>query len=272
MRELLKSDLRRILKDKLFLAACILGVIFAAITPLTNKLLVVALDINGDTMSLSSFAQSKDMFFSAFSLGGNFGLILPILISIILCKDFSHGTVRNKIICGKSRSQIFLSSFFSGTIVICAAMLAHALITLMISLLFFPYQADPFTASSFLYLLISLLFSLLLYVFVSAIISALSVLMKNTGLAVVLFVAINFFFTIIGTVTTVASIFINPEDSTTVKIFEILQKANPFLGAVIGRGTSYSLTDVLCILIPVVAGTALCIALGLTVFKKKDLK
>ena len=59
---------------------------------------------------------------------------------------------------------------------------------------------------------------------------------------------------------------------TTVKIFEILQKANPFLGAVIGQGTSYSLTDVLCILIPVVAGTALCIALGLTVFKKKDLK
>jgi voltage-gated potassium channel Kch len=112
----------------------------------------------------------------------------------------------------------------------------------------------------------------LLYVFVSAIISALSVLMKNTGLAVVLFVAINFLFTIIGTVTTVASIFIDPEDSTTVKIFEILQKANPFLGAVIGRGTSYSLTDVLCILIPVVAGTALCIVLGLTVFKKKDLK
>ena len=270
MRELLITDLRRIIKDKLFLVACILGVVFAASTPLLYKGLSLLIGVDNEL--IGSFANAKIIFFSSFVLGSNFGFVLPILLAIVLCKDFSHGTVRNKIICGKSRTKIFLAMFFAGTIVICAAMLVHALITLGISLCFFSYQAEPFTSDTLLYALISTLFSLLIYVFVSAIISLLSVCMKNAGFAVLLYIGINFFFSIIGTVISVAAVFIDPTDKFLTKLFEILQKVNLFTAAYIGTGTSYSATDVLCVLAPVIIGTALALFLGISIFRKKDIK
>ena len=269
MRELLKTDLKRILKDKLFLVACILGVIFAVSSPLLSEALIVGLNIEEELGA--SFASAKTMFFSSFSISGNFGLILPILISIVLCKDFSHGTIRNKIICGKTRTSIFFSMFISGTIIICGLMLAHALLTLVVSLLFFPYQAEAFTINSFGYLLVSILFSVLLYVFISSLISFLSVCMKTTGLAVVIYIAINFFFSIIGTVIALVTMFVKQSD-TSAKILEILQKVNLFTASHIGTGTSYSLSDVLCTLLPIIIGSTVCLFLGNYIFKKKDIK
>ena len=270
MRELLKTDLRRIIKDKLFLIVCIVGAGFALFTPFLYKGLSLLVGIEDELLGL--FTNSKSIFFTSFSLSGNFGLILPILLAIVLCKDFSYGTVRNKIICGKSRAKIFLSMFLSGTIVACGVILAHALLTLGISLCFFPYQEEAFTANSALYMLLSIFFSLLLYVFVSAIVCFLCVSMKNVGLAIVVYVAINFLFSIVAAIMSVASIFVDHADKFAVKAFEILQKANVFNATYIGTGTSYTLTDVLCVLVPVVAGTALCLLLGVTVFRKKDLK
>ena len=266
MRELLKTDLRRILKDKLFLIVCILGAVFAIFTPILSQFLIIGLDI--DEELVGSFSTAKSMFFSAFSLSGNFGLILPILLSIVICKDFSYGTVRNKIISGKSRSSIFLSMFLSSSIIICATMLIHALITLVISLCFFPYQIESFTIGSVGYLLLSLLFSILIYVFVSALISFLCVFMKNVGLSIVIYVAINFLFSIVGTVISLAATF-SGSDS---KVLEILQKANLFTATHIGTGVSYSLLDVLCTLLPIFIGTAFCLFWGNCIFKKKDLK
>ena len=270
MRDLIKTDLRRIFKDKLFLIVCILGAVLAFFTPMLYKLLALLVGIEDDLIGM--FASSKAMFFSAFSLGNNFGFILPILITIVLCKDFSYGTVRNKIICGKSREKIFFSMFISGTIVTCGTILAHALLTLGISLCFFPYQAEAFTVNTFLYILLSLLFSLLIYVFISSVVCLLCVSMKNAGLAVVLYVAVNFFFTIVGGIIS-AAVMIGPMfENFPTKLFEILQKINLFSASHIGTGITYSLTDVLCLLIPAIVGTALILTLGMFVFRKKDLK
>ena len=270
MRELLKTDLRRIVKDKLFLVTCILGVFFALSTPLLYKGLSLALDMEEDMIGL--FASAKSIFFTSFSPSGNFGIILPILLAIVLCKDFSYGTIRNKIICGKSRTKIFLSTFLSGTIVICGTMLVHALLTLGVSLCFFQYQAEDFTGKTFLYVLLSILLSVLIYVFISAIVALLSVSMKNAGLAVVLYFAVNFFFSIVGTIVAVASAFLDTSNEFLVKLFEILQKANIFTTTHIGTGSTYGATDILSLLIPICLGTVACIFLGISIFRKKDIK
>lgn len=270
MRELLKTDLRRIIKDKLFLIVCIVGAGFAFLTPLLYKGLSLFIGIDNELLGI--FTNSKSIFFTSFSLSGNFGLVLPILLAIVLCKDFSYGTVRNKIICGKSRAKIFLSMFLSGTIVACGVILAHALLTLGISLCFFPYQAEQFTGYAVLYMLLSILFSLLLYVFVSAIVCLLCVCMKNVGLAIVIYVAVNFVFTIVAAIVSVAAAFVDPADKFALKALEIIQKANIFVASYIGTGTSYTATEVLCVLVPVVVGTTACVLLGTMIFRKKDLK
>lgn len=268
MGSLLKTDIKRILKDKLFLIVLIIGAAFALFNPLLYKLIFSALD---SEEMLGMVVSAKSLFFESFLPGSNFGLIVPILISIIVCKDFSYGTIRNKIIMGKSRFSIFLSMFISSAITMCAVMLAHAILTLLISLMFFEFQTDPFTFGDFGYILISILFEMLVYIFLASIVAFLSVSMKNVGLSIVMFVAINFIFTILGSIIQVAALFADPESSS-FKVLEFLQKSNIFMSTIIGTGTSYEFADFMYVLIPTILGTALILFLGNVIFKKKDLK
>ena len=271
MRNLIKVDLKRIVKDKLFLVVIILGVVFAVITPLLNKVLLAMLpsdEMAGMEGLLGSALTAKGIFFSSFMPGNNFGLIFPVFMVIILCKDFSYGTVRNKILAGKSRLQIFLAMFVATAIVTCITVLAHALIALGTSLLFFEYQATPFTASDLGYFLLSVLFEMLLYCFISAMLSCICVAMKNMGLSIVTFVAVNFFFVIVGSITTtvrMTGIVENP-------FVTFLDKANLFTSTVIGGGVTYGASDIAYILIPVFVGSAAFLTIGYLLFRKKDLK
>ena len=113
MIDLLKADLKRAVKDKLFIVLSIIAVVFAFITPLLYKFIFEIMEVDVESMQeldiISGTINAKAMFFGAFSLGNNFGLILPLFVAIIICKDFSSGTIRNKIICGKSRASIYFS-------------------------------------------------------------------------------------------------------------------------------------------------------------------
>ena len=138
MRELIQADLKRVIKDKLLLVLAILAVVFALITPLTFALVFSVIDVSEEPM-LSELVSAKGMFFQSFSMTNNMGFIAPILLAIVLYKDFSYGTVRNKIISGKSRSQIFLSTFIVCSLVLVCLIMLSAFITLGVSLIFFRF-------------------------------------------------------------------------------------------------------------------------------------
>ena len=140
------------------------------------------------------------------------------------------------------------------------------------SLIFFDYQQGGFTGKDFGYMLISILFALLVYVFVSALVCFLAVFMKNTGLAVVMYVAVAFLFAIVGSIIMVAGLTVDPENTTAVTILEFLNNTNVFTSTLIGTGSTYTFEDVMYILMPTLGGTAIFLALGLIVFNKKDLK
>lgn len=269
MLNLLKADLVRIFKDKLFLVVCIIGGALAIFSPILYEIIFLSLD----AMDFADMLiDSKSLFFSAFSPSNNFGLIVPVLMAIILCKDFSYGTVRNKIICGKSRFSIFMSMFISGTVVTCAVMLAHALLTLLVSMLFFDYQQEAITGADIGYLFLSILFELLVYVLISALISYLCASRKNVGVVIVLYIVINFVFSIIGTIVQFALMATDPAKEGLVKLWEFLDNANIFTSTIIGYGTKYEPLELLAILLPTIIGGALLVLLGIFSFKKKDLK
>lgn len=272
MLNLVKTDLKRIFKDKLFLVACILGVAFALFTPLLYRLLFGSLIELEGTLSEELNLYAKTLFFTAFSPSNNLGLVVPVLLAIALCKDFSFGTVRNKIISGKSRASIFLSMFFSCTVVLCLILFLHAALTLAISLLFFEYQPTPFEIKDFGYLIASLGLELLVYIFISALLCFLCVFMKNAGVTVVIFVAVNFLFSIIGSIVSVARIFVDPAEKLLTEILKFLDQANVFMGSYIGLTDSYDWKGLLPVLVGTLGGTALFLFLGTVTFKKKDLK
>ena len=173
MKLLIKSDFRKFFKDKMFLVVCILAVGFAVITPLLYQLVLGGMgeiDPMVEDM-VAGYVTAKGQFFGAFSFGNNLGLVAPLLIGIILFKDFSYGTVRNKIISGHTRTNIFLSTFVVCSVAMIGIIFSHALLTLGFSLPFFDYQATPFVMADFWYLLESLGFELLVYLFAAAFVS-----------------------------------------------------------------------------------------------------
>jgi ABC-type transport system involved in multi-copper enzyme maturation permease subunit len=274
MKALLKTDFKRLSKDKLLLVMGIVAVVFAAMTPLLYAALFSGMGMEDDPM-LSAFITGKAQFFGSFSLGNNLGLIAPVLLAIALCKDFSYGTVRNKIISGKSRSAIFLSLFVTCATVLITVMLLHAFLTLGISLMFFEYQPTPFTMADFGYFLASLAFEILVLLWVAALLSCLCACMKNVGLVIVLYIAISFALVIAGSILQVVLMVMeatgdNEALAQTLRFIDRINVANA--ATYIGTGTTYSLTDVLYLTLPATAGTLGLLGLGLWRFNKKDLK
>ena len=277
MTKLMKSDFKRVFKDKLFLIVCILALVFAVITPLLYLVLMGSmgeLDEISKEM-LSGYITAKGQFFSAFSFGNNLGLIAPLLIGIVLFKDFNFGTIRNKIIAGYSRSTIFLSTFAVCFVTLFGIILAHALITLGICLPFFEYQTTPFTTSDFWYLIESLGFQILVYLFVSAFVSHLCTTKSNMGIVIVLYIAVVLGCSLIAGVLQVVLMVIKEQANmeSTVRILDFIQRINIFnSSATIGLGTSYETKDVLYYTLTPVIGILGLVAHGMWRFSKKDLK
>lgn len=274
MRELIQADLKRVIKDKLMLVLAILAVVFALITPLTFALVFSVIDVSEEPM-LSALVSAKGMFFQSFSMTNNMGFIAPVLLAIILYKDFSYGTVRNKIISGKSRSQIFLSTFIVCSLVLVCLIMLSAFITLGVSLIFFDYQESAFAAADLGYFFASLGFELLVLLFMSALLSLLCTCSKNLGIAIVLYLAFTFLLTIVGSFTqvigAVAQTFV--ESELLAKVIKVIDRLNVGMAtSYIGTGDSYSLSDVLYLTLPALSGIAAFLGLGLVSFNKKDLK
>lgn len=268
MRNLYLSDLKRILKDKLFMVTCILAAAFALINPLLNKLLFEILDL-GEI--LGSTVSAKSMLFGAFLPSDNLGLVMPILMSIVVCKDFSQGTVRNKIISGKSRLTIYLSHLLSCATVICSVMLIHALLTLAVSLCFFTYQDTAFTSADLGYLLASLLFAMVVFFAISAIVTFFATCAKNVGICILLYLAVALGLSIIGAVFQVAVAFLDTE-AVAFKIVEFINALNFYTSTLIGAGSSYGIKDIVYILLsPVIVSGGITL-LGIRIFSGKNLK
>lgn len=274
MRCLLKADFKRVLKDKLLLVMGILAVVFAAVTPLLYAAIFSVGDLNEDPM-FAGVVTGKMQFFSAFSIGNNLGLIAPVLLAIVLCKDFSYGTVRNKIIAGKSRAAIYLSLFATCAVVLIAVMLLHAFVTLGISLVFFDYQTTPFGMADFWYFLESLAFDILMLLWVAALLAYLCACSKNVGLVIVFYIAVSFVLVIVGSIIqmTIPVLEAIGGNETLVRVLRFVDRINVGNATVyIGMGTKYTLEDVLYLTIPTIAGILGFTGLGIWRFHKKDLK
>lgn len=274
---LLKVDFKRVLKDKLFLVMCILALVFSTINPLLMGGIQSIMDdeslqmVEAAGMTLTGQGQ----FFDAFTFGNNLGIIAPVLIAIILCKDFSAGTIRNKIISGYQRSRIFLSMYIVCLAVLFGVMLIHGLLTLAISLIFFPFQSSPVTLSSFGYFMGSLGLEFLMYMLIAALVCWLCALRKNVGLVIVLYVAIVMVMTLLAGILVGVKevmVFIGGND-TAVKVIDFFQSINVFYSETyIGQGTGYETKELLsCILTPLV-GTGAVLLWSILKFNKKDLK
>jgi hypothetical protein len=111
----------------------------------------------------------------------------------------------------------------------------------------------------------------LIYFMVSAILTFFIVNMKRAGLSIVLYFVVYFVMTIIGSIIGAVCMFADP-DSVFYGFLEFLSASNAFTTTAIGTGVSYSLEDILYLLLPNLSLTALIVGLGYLSFRKKDIK
>lgn len=110
MSSIIKSALYKLSKDWTFKITLIIG---AAMAILMN---LIYLGIDALAGEIGTMCNGQSFYISALSPTQNFGLTVPINLIIFTIGEFTNGTIRNKIIAGHKKSQIYLSLLLIGTI------------------------------------------------------------------------------------------------------------------------------------------------------------
>lgn len=271
---LFKSDLKRMLKDKLFLILIILSVVFAFTTPLLNKGLEALMNMGlpDDEEPMRMFG--KEMLFSVYSPVSDIGLIIPIFVAIILNKDFSYGTIRNKIIVGRSRLQVYLSLFASAIVITCIAIAAYGITTFAACSILFKYSSETTIAKDFGMIVLSYIFIILCYACIASMISFFTVGCNKIALSIV-------FHLLVGIVLYVGSLLVPAlrdhliytyGSSFGTNLLDLVNHLNPVYIMCSVTGSNMSAADVWAGFITPVFWAALITVFGILIFRKKNLK
>ncbi len=197
MRSLLKADLYRVLKSKLTLIMLILCIVF----PLLMALLYLGIDklnIASTGIDINLFS-GKTMVTSAFSLTNNVGLIIPIFSCIYVCLDISQGTLRNKIIVGKSRNSIYFSHLLTSIIFNLSSIIIYFLFTFAFGMIFLGWGTE-FNAEETKNLLYIIITGLMTFVYVGTVSMMFAMIIKSVAPAIILTVGLTLGINIVITV------------------------------------------------------------------------
>lgn len=200
MRNLLSADFYRYRKDILLKVAFILIAFFVAMNCGLYALLKNMVDDESMLGDMADIICGRYLYGAAFSVGSNVGIVIPIFAGAIVCKDFSMGTIRNKIIRGYDRKQIYMSHFITSIAFGAVLFAIYALANLGFGSLLLGYSSGGFDAEQGKFLAVSLIGGMLVFAAMSAIVTLFATSTGSMGLSIVLYVAIILGLSIIETV------------------------------------------------------------------------
>ena len=286
MAGLIKADFYRIFKDKLFLILLIIAGAMALVYPLIyfGTFYFLAEASNTDVREQSSSIGLALTMFAPFS---NFGLLLSIFMIIILYKDFSNGTIRNKIIMGKSREQVFFADLFVSIIFVVGVVFAYVLLTFCFSCIFFK---TGFTVENVGDYFVRLLLELFGWVVLASMMNFFVNAMKNVGLGIMLFIMVGLVFTFGGSIISATATSLEMVDRTnyesTVYVLKLLTDLNfiySMTSTVPGESGIFAILGVsgetkleavfyLRYFISIVVFASASVGFGYLIFRNRDLK
>ena len=195
MSSLLKADLFALRKNKL---TYILLAICAGMSLLTVGLYEVINIVFGELTAgdgeafmeeMGMLVNGRTIMFGNFSLTNNVGLIIPIFAGLLTMRDVRSGTIRNKIIFGKSRVQIYFSHLIVSTLLCVAVSLIAFAILSFSGFVLFGYGV-PFDAAEAWNFARCLIVGVLAYVYVASLATFFALVTKSTPLTIILTLAV----------------------------------------------------------------------------------
>ena len=128
-----------------------------------NVLISLALSFTEEDGTRLFIFTTRSILESSFQLGQIQILLIGVIASLFISSDISQGTIRNKIIAGHSKFEIYIvQMWMSAAITIAGLMLFHALPTAFSWLITFPITVDD--GGSFANFLIHMIFGYFLVI------------------------------------------------------------------------------------------------------------
>ena len=134
MGRLLKSFFFKLSRDLTFRIVLIIGAGLALF--MTGLYLLIDLGIEGLAGDSIKFLTGPNMLLTSFNPTSNFGLAIPICLITFICLEFSQGAIRNKIIAGHSKFQIYTSLVLSGLVLAFALLIVYCGLCTLIGTIF----------------------------------------------------------------------------------------------------------------------------------------
>ena len=145
MKNLLKADFYRARKDKLLLIGLLVSIGLVLMQVLLIKGLVSAssaADADSEVIGTALGTSGLALWFNGISIMGNTTqYIIPIFLTIFFVKEFSDRTIRNKLIVGYSRTQIFFSIIIVHAVLSVIIYFTTSMIGLLFGSLLFGFGA-----------------------------------------------------------------------------------------------------------------------------------
>lgn len=178
MLNLLHANFKRLVKSKLFYIFSILMFLIVAFYSLILKIY----------SSNGSMGNSVDLFFISFpsiSLIPTIGIAVSVMGSVFLGQDFNYGTIKNKIIMGKTRIEIYLSSLITVFVAGVFFYLSYYLAVFTIGMITI---GNPLVFLDKVDVIKLMLYQLLLVLTYSSIATAITFITKNMTASVVILI------------------------------------------------------------------------------------
>ena len=113
MARLFRAFLFKLKRDLTFRITLFIGIGMAILLTVIYLLLGLAFSRDGDTVTVIS---GEGMLIQSLSPVQNFGIAIPVNLISFTVLEFTHGTIRNKIIAGNSKFKIYTSLYLSGLV------------------------------------------------------------------------------------------------------------------------------------------------------------
>lgn len=143
MNRLLKADLYRMCKSRLTMIALILASAFPVVVVLLYVGIRAMAGLEPDMIGSELLFNANTVIGSCYSLTNNIGMIVPAFAGVLVCADYTNGTLRNKVIAGNRRTEIYLSHLIVSILFSVAIITIYTVLTTALSLLLLPFSRDP---------------------------------------------------------------------------------------------------------------------------------
>jgi hypothetical protein len=184
MARLLRLELRRLFKDKVILAMAIILVVIAFF-----QALVAGTSYYEDpwTGTIYWTLTMRDLLSTSFQLSSTPFIIIGIVVAVFLAKDVNQGTIRNKLIAGYSKMEIYWTSTISATFITFVSMvLFHGLSIGFGQIWGIPFPIDTTVVNDLENFLIYMAIGYLLVFVATSIINFIAMMVKNMAGVIVL--------------------------------------------------------------------------------------